>query len=611
MQGNLFRTTRLRDHGEWYVLELCEALDSLVDLGAEIYGYEGPRDLLTVITDSEKDPVLMGFSLLGDEPALFSVAFWEKRSDTATSTHILNVLPMLFLQKLADVPSSSSGSLDATCLGTVDVKDAFLMVDQPSPMLVTLLGRTFTVHKNLPGQRLGAKSWYWHLRDFLSKEMSFEWCAEQPCLAKNAHCCIMVHVDDILFCGECVYWKQVFLPKFANTYKISHSELGEVGSEISFLKRKIKRLEGGLALLPGTSAERVIEMFETSFGSARAQAIPCDSGIQVEDRSNALPPHAFNYRSIVGACLYLARDQPDFLFTVKELSSAVTKPIYTALQRVKKLVGYLKSTPDFCVFLELPVGGQGRWHSTDVFWLLESFSDSDWSSNQSHRRSTSCGVHLLNGYFLFASSRTQRVVSLSSCESELHAMISTLSDGIFLKRCVQFICGGEVKHVMFTDSSSGRQLALRQGTGKIKHLSGKLLWIQDAVRQGIVQLIQIPTVWNLSGIGTKALGVQRVRLLLHELNMASSKDFAVVGEPEYHAQCERHGGGRNMTKLANQIARVLVLMGLESSIRVAASPVESWMTACFPMLEWNALWSPMYQSKEEIRFPMLRLDSFS
>ena len=220
-------------------------------------------------------------------------------------------------------------------------------------------------------------------------------------------------------------------------------------------------------------------------------------------------------------------------------------------------------TPDYCVLLEIPVGGQGRWHSTDQYWLLESFSDSDWSSNQTHRRSTSCGVHMLNGSFLFARSRSERVVvSLSSCEAELHSMVSTLSDGIFLRRCIQFISGGEIEHVLFTDSSSGRQLAMRQGTGKVKYLSGKILWIQDAVREGLIQLIQIPTVWNLSDIGTEALGIQRIRLLLHELNVATGDGFF---ELEYQAQAERHVGGRQMSKLVKQIARVLILMGLESS----------------------------------------------
>ena len=72
MSGNLARTTLLREHGEWHVLELCEPLEGLIGLGADVYGYDGPRDLLTIITEGEKDPVLMQFKLLGEEPPLFA-----------------------------------------------------------------------------------------------------------------------------------------------------------------------------------------------------------------------------------------------------------------------------------------------------------------------------------------------------------------------------------------------------------------------------------------------------------------------------------------------------------------------------------------------------------
>ena len=157
-------------------------------------------------------------------------AFLEKRSDTyapATSTHILNLLPVLYLQKLNDLSALEDNTQKSkVILGTIDVKDAFLMVEQPSPMVVTLLGKKYWVRKNLPGQRLGAKSWYWHLRHFLSQSMDFRFCIEQPCIAKNDHCAIMVHVDGILFCGDAGYWNNVFLKKFAETFKISHSQLG-------------------------------------------------------------------------------------------------------------------------------------------------------------------------------------------------------------------------------------------------------------------------------------------------------------------------------------------------------------------------------------------------
>lgn len=74
-------------------------------------------------------------------------------------------MPVLYLQKLSDLSAlEDDAQKSKVILGTIDVKDAFLMVEQPSPMVVTLLGKKYWVRKNLPGQHLDAKSWYWHLR---------------------------------------------------------------------------------------------------------------------------------------------------------------------------------------------------------------------------------------------------------------------------------------------------------------------------------------------------------------------------------------------------------------------------------------------------------------
>ena len=155
-----------------------------------------------------------------------------------------------------------------------------------------------------------------------------------------------------------------------------------------------------------------------------------------------------------------------------------------------------------------------------------------------------------------------KMVSLSSCESDLHAMVSTLCDGIFLRCCLEFITGATIEHYPFTDSSSAKQLASRQGVGKVKHIAGKWLWVQDAVLHKQVALIQVPTLWNLSDIGTKPLGAKRLRLLLHELGVSTEEGKYIVGQAEYEQESSKHGGGREMAVLAKNIARVLVMMGL-------------------------------------------------
>ena len=131
--------------------------------------------------------------------------------------------------------------------------------------------------------------------------------------------------------------------------------------------------------------------------------VPCDASIQLEDASSELEPSdASWYRSIVGMCLYLSRDRPDIMFTVKEVAARMSKPTLTGLQHLRKLVGYLKHTGELGIFLQCPSPGQGKVKfCPSKFWVLETYSDADWASNKQHRRSTSCGVHVLNGCYLF------------------------------------------------------------------------------------------------------------------------------------------------------------------------------------------------------------------
>ena len=209
---------------------------------------------------------------------------------------------------------------------------------------------------------------------------------------------------------------------------------------------------------------------------------------------------------------------------------------------------------------------KGKWKNTsESFWVLESASDSDWSSNKEHRRSTSAGIHLINGFYVFGSSRTQRTVSLSSCEAELHGMVSALADGIYIRRCLSFLTGADVSHYLLIDSSSARQLASKQGVGKVRHLDGKILWIQQHVLSGDVFLQQLPTAWNVADLCTKALPQQRVKVLLHELGVCRDNGLTIIGQHEHDEQVEKHGSRRQIMQLAKSLMRVATVMGLGSS----------------------------------------------
>jgi hypothetical protein len=56
-------------------------------------------------------------------------------------------------------------------VGSLDVRDAFLQVEQDDPVLVYLQEEPFVIRRNLPGQRLGAKQWFLCLKAFLQSSL--------------------------------------------------------------------------------------------------------------------------------------------------------------------------------------------------------------------------------------------------------------------------------------------------------------------------------------------------------------------------------------------------------------------------------------------------------
>lgn len=60
-----------------------------------------------------------------------------------------------------------------------------------------------------------------------------------------------MHVDDLLFCGDYEYFHGTFLRKCQEKFQVSHSELCDMGTSISFLKKKVIQLDDGILITPG------------------------------------------------------------------------------------------------------------------------------------------------------------------------------------------------------------------------------------------------------------------------------------------------------------------------------------------------------------------------
>ena len=111
----------------------------------------------------------------------------------------------------------------------------------------------------------------------------------------------------------------------------------------------------------------------------------------------------------------------------------------------------------------------------------------------------------------------------------MRATVSSASGGLYIRSVLEFALGTKVDRYIFPDSSSARQLVMKRGVGKVRHVDGKLPWIQN--RKGF-KMVQVPTDSNMAGINTKPLGGQRVRYLMNLIGPWHSEEQTRVGKYE-------------------------------------------------------------------------------
>ena len=159
-----------------------------------------------------------------------------------------------------------------------------------------------------------------------------------------------------------------------------------------------------------------------------------------------------------------------------------------------RLIGYLRFSDQFglkmkrtckgCTFMESQIGVIEE-RSTNV---LETFSDSDWSG-AGDLKSTSSAVHMLNGVVVHSTSRSQKCISLSSTEAEWFAASSSTCDGFYLQHIVEFLTNSNCDRLQLkTDNNDVRMLSLKCGVGRLRHIKGRMLWLQEKMANGELEI---------------------------------------------------------------------------------------------------------------------------
>jgi hypothetical protein len=129
------------------------------------------------------------------------------------------------------------------------------------------------------------------------------------------------------------------------------------------------------------------------------------------------------FRETVGSLLYLMlSSRPDISFSVNQVSQFCENPQNCHWVAVKKILAYLKKTPE-----------HGIRFGPELTAFL-GFTDADFAGDMDTRRSTSGYSFLLNGGPIAWSSCRRKKVTLSTTEAEYVAACENAKEGVWLKR---------------------------------------------------------------------------------------------------------------------------------------------------------------------------------
>ena len=193
------------------------------------------------------------------------------------------------------------------------------------------------------------------------------------------------------------------------------------------------------------------------------------------------------YRRSVARIAYMAQDRADLGFVSSYLAGRMSNPKEGGDAGIKRVIRYLLKRPR-CV-LNFPI--------QDSVGQLDIYVDSDWVNDPVTRKRVSGGVITRGRHSLHWWSRRQATVALSSCEAELNALVKGACEGLFFSQVCELFQESMSLH-MKSDSSAARGVLLRSGSGKLKHLSCKQLWLQEHTASGRVCVDKIPREINVA-----------------------------------------------------------------------------------------------------------------
>lgn len=382
-----------------------------------------------------------------------------------------------------------------------DVKTAFLngklnedVFMYPPKGLNVEKGKVLKLNKSLYGLKQAAKCWNNEFNNFMVK-IGFVMSENDTCLYSKQHngkfVYLLLYVDDIIVASDDQNLLDFVRNQLKNTFKIKDKGILKyfLGIEIDYDLEK-----GYLKLSQQRYTEKLLSKFNMTECTPRN--IPLDPNYNFVPSVNNNQTCDKPYKELLGSLMYLMLGtRPDLSYSVNYFSryqNCFTDELWFQL---KGILRYLRGTVNY-----------GLIYTRQNHCELNCFVDSDWAGDKVDRKSVSGYLYKLNHDILSWSTRKQVCVSLSSTESEIVALCSSIQEGLWLGKIINDLHVNLNVFNVFEDNQGCINIIKNPGNNKrVKHIDIKYRFICDKVTSKELNLMYIDSKNQTADILTKAL----------------------------------------------------------------------------------------------------------
>lgn len=378
-----------------------------------------------------------------------------------------------------------------------DVKTAFLYGDldevihmEPPEGYPPKGDKVCRLIKSLYGLKQAPRQWNVKFDLFL-KRFSLQQSQVDKCLYYNDNrsLLLIIYVDDGLVASSNNNLLKSLVNYLKQTFDLKTMQCeAYLGFQVTR-----NRVEKTLFLQQSHYIEKVLDRFNML--EAKPASTPEEVGALKLDTAEPLTEE-YPFKQLVGSLLYLVTcTRPDIAHALS-VASRTSKPTHTHWNRLKRILRYLKGTPQMGILF--------RWEKSP---RLKGFCDADYANDPETRRSTT-GFCIMYGSTPIAwRCQRQPVVSLSTTEAEYISGCELVKEILPLKHLMNEIGAiGEEPTTVLIDNQSTVKIA--QDTGgqqRTKHIDVRQKWLSEQHSKGAIKVEHIPGDRQAADILTKPL----------------------------------------------------------------------------------------------------------